>query len=122
MQNIKPHSDLLHQNLHFNSSPGDFYDHWRSTALVYSTHTVEVVFKTGLLILKWQFSFLGKKVVEIVKAVKNGATVSLVTENNKIQHAIISIRNVHRDFLSARLAFGVVLGLLYPHSLDKALL
>lgn len=63
MQNLKPHPDLLYQNLHFNNIPGDFYAHyhWRSTVLVHSTHSIEMIFKSGLLILKWQFSGGEKK-------------------------------------------------------------
>ena len=53
----------------------------------------------------------------MVTSVKNETRPSLETENNKIQNAISSIKKMPRDLLSVRLAFGVVLGLLYLHNL-----
>lgn len=74
---------------------GDSYAHrhWRSAALVYSAHPAQMIFKSGLLILKWQFSFWGIKLLKLLATfVKNGTSPSLGTENNKIQPAIINIR------------------------------
>lgn len=114
VQNREPHPDLLCQNLHLNNTPGDFYAHhyWRSTALVYSFHPVDIMFESGLNILNGSFPFW-EKTLSKMGLDPNGW-------QRIINYSILSLiyENVSRDQLSV----GVILGLLYPHSLDTAFL
>lgn len=70
------------------------------------------MFKSGFNILKWEGFFSGeKKLVQILTtSFKIGTRLSLVTENNQIQHAIISVRKCQQRPTTVNLAFGVILG------------